>query len=250
MGQEAELIICCSNYVRGEMVDGYQVPADKIAVIPCGVDERRWRVEGDLATYRTLFARPEERIVGYVGRLDQEKGIPTLVEAFAAVLAAHPEARLVLAGKGVLQQQPARAGAAGRHRGPGALRRLPDRPGAGGLLPLLRCAGGAQPVRAVRDRGSGGDDQPHPGDRLERGRAGRDHSARAHRPELPGGRCPGAGPGAGAAAGGARAGAGAGRARLPGRSGALRLGRHRAADRAGLRGQAAGRRGGGWRGRR
>ena len=125
VGQEAELIICCSDYVRGEMMDGYNVPAEKIAVIPCGVDERRWRVEGDLATYRTLFARPEERIVGYVGRLDQEKGIPTLVEAFAAALAAYPEARLVLVGKGVLQEklheQAQQAGIADRVRFAGYL---------------------------------------------------------------------------------------------------------------------------------
>ncbi len=105
IGQEADILICCSRHVAEEMVgEHYQTPAAKIAVIPCGVDEGQFHVEGDLESYRTLFAEPGERLIGYVGRLDREKGIPTLVEAFAAVLVPEPAAKLALAGKGVLQE--------------------------------------------------------------------------------------------------------------------------------------------------
>jgi len=105
IGQEADVVICCSRHVAEELVgEHYQAPPQKIAVIPCGVDEAQFQAEGDLESYRTLFAEPRERLIGYVGRLDPEKGIPTLVEAFAAVLVAEPAARLVLVGKGVLQE--------------------------------------------------------------------------------------------------------------------------------------------------
>ena len=83
IGQEADLIICCSRYVHDEMTTTYGVAPQKIAIIPCGVDESRWQVAGNIDGYRTLFARPDEKIIGYVGRLDKENGIHTLVDAFA-----------------------------------------------------------------------------------------------------------------------------------------------------------------------
>jgi len=86
------------------MADEYGTPPEKISVIPCGVDEAQFAVEGDLDSYRTIFAEPDEQIVGYVGRLDKEKGLPNLVAAFARVLVAAPNAKLVLVGKGVLQE--------------------------------------------------------------------------------------------------------------------------------------------------
>lgn len=118
IGMEADTIICCSNYVREEMVNQYGTPPQKITVVPCGVDETQFQVDGDIASYRALFARTDERIIGYVGRLDKEKGLPTLVGAFARLMVAMPEAKLVLVGKGVLQdaisQQARQAGVADR----------------------------------------------------------------------------------------------------------------------------------------
>ncbi len=104
IGAEADRIICCSQYVREEMVGHYETPPERITVIPCGVEERQFQVEGDISSFRTLFADPSERMIGYVGRLDREKGLPTLVGAFAKLSVAAPEAKLVLVGKGVLQQ--------------------------------------------------------------------------------------------------------------------------------------------------
>ena len=103
IGKEADLVICCSQHVRGEMMQHYGCPADKIKVIPCGVDEGRFKVEGDLESFRTMFAAPEDRLALYIGRLDPEKGLDVLVNAMAQVVAIEPRAKLLLVGKGQLQ---------------------------------------------------------------------------------------------------------------------------------------------------
>lgn len=104
-GAAADLVICCSEHVRQELIQHYHVPAAKIALLPCGVQGSRFVVDVDLPAFTQLFAAPGDRVILYVGRLDAEKGLPTLLEALARVLVVIPEARLVLAGKGVRQAQ-------------------------------------------------------------------------------------------------------------------------------------------------
>ncbi|MEN6344192.1 MAG: glycosyltransferase family 4 protein [Armatimonadia bacterium] len=102
-GIEADSVICCSEFVRGEMIQHYDCPPGRIAVIPCGVDERRSAVEGDLASFRTMFGAPDDLLVLYLGRLDQEKGVGVLLDAMSQVVGIVPQAKLLLVGKGPLQ---------------------------------------------------------------------------------------------------------------------------------------------------
>lgn len=87
------------------------VPAARIAAIPNAVDTAR---------FATLDRNPTEggpRFV-FVGRLVPEKGLETLIDAFADLLALHPDARLRIVGTGplldALAQQAARNGIAAR----------------------------------------------------------------------------------------------------------------------------------------
>lgn len=50
-----------------------------------------------------MFAEPEEILVTYAGRLDIEKGIDTLINAFALLRKQEPRARLAIAGEGDLR---------------------------------------------------------------------------------------------------------------------------------------------------
>ena len=104
IGMEADAIICCSQHVRGEMIQQYGCAPEKITVIPCGVDEAQFEVTGDLATFKTMFGRGDDRLVLYVGRLDREKGINVLIDAMAQVAAIEPRAKLLIVGKGQLQE--------------------------------------------------------------------------------------------------------------------------------------------------
>ncbi|MDI7247083.1 MAG: glycosyltransferase family 4 protein [Bacillota bacterium] len=102
LGFESWQVICCSEYMRGELSWVFQFPADKMRVIPNGVDPGRFAVaEGDdLAGFRSRWAAPDEKMIFFIGRLVHEKGTHVLIEAFAKVLAYNDKAKLVIAGKG------------------------------------------------------------------------------------------------------------------------------------------------------
>ncbi len=51
-----------------------------------------------------MFAQEDELLVTYCGRLDLEKGIDVLINAFAKLVSRRPKARLAIAGRGVLKE--------------------------------------------------------------------------------------------------------------------------------------------------
>jgi glycosyltransferase involved in cell wall biosynthesis len=99
---ESWRVIACSEYMTGEISDYFQCPRDKIDVVPNGVDTTRFdRLDGkDLTRFRNRYALPSEEIVFYVGRVVFEKGLQVLVRALPLILAQHPSAKVVVAGKG------------------------------------------------------------------------------------------------------------------------------------------------------
>lgn len=100
---ESWRVIACSEYMADEIVDYFSCPRDKIDVIPNGVDTERFdRLDGlqDLALFRNMYALPFEQIVFSVGRIVYEKGLHLLIDAMPAILAQHPTAKIVIAGKG------------------------------------------------------------------------------------------------------------------------------------------------------
>ena len=103
---ESWRVITCSLFMANEVSTYFQASAGKIDVIPNGVTADRFaRWEGlDLSRFRSMYALPEERVVLYVGRIVQEKGLGPLVEAVPRVLAEHPEAKFVIAGMGDLME--------------------------------------------------------------------------------------------------------------------------------------------------
>ncbi len=99
---EAWRLICCSHFMANEVATALGAPLDKIDVIPNGVDTRRFDLldGADLTEFRSRFARPDEAIVFYVGRVVFEKGVHLLVEAMPRLLAQRPGVKLVVAGTG------------------------------------------------------------------------------------------------------------------------------------------------------
>jgi len=104
---EAWRVIACSEYMAGEIREFFNCPADKIDVIPNGVDPTPFQAVAheDLTGFRAMYALPEEQIVFNVGRIVYEKGVHVLVEAVPRVLAQEPSAKFVIAGRGPLLDQ-------------------------------------------------------------------------------------------------------------------------------------------------
>lgn len=100
---EAWRVICASEFMAQEVKGFFNVPADKVDVVPNGVDwERFGGLEGeDLAAFRAQFATAQEKVILHVGRIVQEKGLHLLVQAAPKVLAQH-KAKFVVVGAGDL----------------------------------------------------------------------------------------------------------------------------------------------------
>jgi glycosyltransferase involved in cell wall biosynthesis len=86
--------------MRKEVENVFQLPKDKIRVIHNGVDldrlngyERDW-------DYRRRFALDNEKIVFFVGRLVNEKGVHILMDAIPKILSHYHDCKFVIAGKG------------------------------------------------------------------------------------------------------------------------------------------------------
>ena len=71
------------------------LPADRIRVIPNGLDHARFRPDDNVSV--------EPGLVLFVGRLEYYKGVDLLLDAWEQVAQTHPEARLVLLGAGTAE---------------------------------------------------------------------------------------------------------------------------------------------------
>ncbi|UCC68198.1 MAG: glycosyltransferase family 4 protein [Armatimonadota bacterium] len=113
---DAWRVICCSKAMANEVMGALRVPPDKVRVVPNGLNPERVRC-GDspteLAAFRERWAAKKERIVLFVGRLAREKGVEVLIDAVPEVVAAHPEAKFVIAGGGESGHLRGRAAAKG-----------------------------------------------------------------------------------------------------------------------------------------
>ncbi|MEV6304409.1 glycosyltransferase [Actinoplanes sp. NPDC051861] len=94
------------------------VDADRITVIPTGVHPPDAGPGAGARFRRAHGIGAGERVVLYVGRVNREKGVDRLIEAFALLAAGRPDARLVLVGAVYedrwLNRLLARAGVGGR----------------------------------------------------------------------------------------------------------------------------------------
>jgi glycosyltransferase involved in cell wall biosynthesis len=97
--RRAERVIVVSEHTRGDAIRFYDLDPDRIHVIPEGVDERFTR-DTDAETVSTIRERygVPDRFILHVGTIQPRKNLTTLLEAFAALHARHPDVGLVIAG--------------------------------------------------------------------------------------------------------------------------------------------------------
>jgi glycogen(starch) synthase len=90
---QAREVICCSRFMVREVVDGFELPAEKVHLVPNGVDPALWAPPVDTAPAR-------EPLVLSWGRVQYEKGFQVLVQAIARLRRRVPDVRCVIAGRG------------------------------------------------------------------------------------------------------------------------------------------------------
>ncbi|MCB0084820.1 MAG: glycosyltransferase family 4 protein, partial [Caldilineaceae bacterium] len=98
---EAWRLIVCSQFMREELQRYFETPADKIDIIPNGVNTALDSscTEMQLNNLRWRYAPNGERLLFFVGRMVYEKGVQVLIRAMPRILAKYPETKLLIAGK-------------------------------------------------------------------------------------------------------------------------------------------------------
>ena len=90
---QAREVIACSRFMVREVLDGFELPSEKVHLVPNGVDTQLWTRSGDAP-------RPREQLVVAWGRVQYEKGFQVLVRAIASLRHQMPNLRCVIAGRG------------------------------------------------------------------------------------------------------------------------------------------------------
>jgi len=98
----SDRVIACSAYMREQIADIFDVPEDRIAVIPNGIDPDDLPLgeQSELERLRAEFAAPDEKLVLLIGRLVYEKGFQIALEAMPELIERVPGTRFLVAGSG------------------------------------------------------------------------------------------------------------------------------------------------------
>lgn len=95
---QAREVICCSRFMAREVVDGFELPLEKLHLVPNGVDPALWAPA--TTTSQTSSPVTREPLVLAWGRVQYEKGFQVLVSAIARLRNRVPGIRCVIAGRG------------------------------------------------------------------------------------------------------------------------------------------------------
>jgi glycosyltransferase involved in cell wall biosynthesis len=103
--REATLVVTISKYSKQKIMEHYGVGADKIRLVPNGVDTLRFSPEGDCAQIQKRIGLANRLCVLFVGRLIPRKGLSFLIEAAKRVVAEKREVLFVIVGNGPLRSR-------------------------------------------------------------------------------------------------------------------------------------------------
>lgn len=101
----SDKVIVCSSYMKREVCSVHAIDEERIEVIPNGIDLSSLELKESHSFERALYARAEEKIVLFIGRLVKEKGVQVLLESAREVLLAFPECKFIIAGRGPMYSE-------------------------------------------------------------------------------------------------------------------------------------------------
>ncbi|WP_344612890.1 glycosyltransferase family 4 protein [Dactylosporangium salmoneum] len=100
LGSEACRVIVPTEYLRWEVQHLFDVPAERVDVVPNGIDPDIWTAEPRAVLSARLRFAGEGPLIVYAGRLIAEKGVQDLLAAMPAIRERHPGTRAVVVGDG------------------------------------------------------------------------------------------------------------------------------------------------------
>ncbi|MCL2685865.1 MAG: glycosyltransferase family 4 protein [Candidatus Bathyarchaeota archaeon] len=103
MAHEADLVVTIGDYAFEKIQQYYNIDADKVRIVPNGVDIERFKPANMEATRRQFGLGDTGLYVLFVGSLIARKGLHFLVEAAKVVVAQWSDVKFVVAGEGPLR---------------------------------------------------------------------------------------------------------------------------------------------------
>ncbi len=100
--EDVDMIICLSTYTKRLLIECYQIAEQKISLVYNGLKDDATLfsfVEKQKQKMR-LYFEENEKIILFVGRLDDEKGISVLIQAFRVLIRKYSNCRLLIVGDG------------------------------------------------------------------------------------------------------------------------------------------------------
>ncbi len=102
---EARRVITCSRYMREQVNRIFELPADKVDVIPNGVAVQDFAMpRADVEAFRARIC-PDERMVLFAGRLEYEKGVQTVLHTLIRLNAEVGPVHFFIAGTGTYSDE-------------------------------------------------------------------------------------------------------------------------------------------------
>ena len=98
---ESNRVIVCSHSMKDEICNHFNIPADKVDVIPNAIDPTKYHTSADRGSVRQRFGVGwGEKMVLCVGRLVPQKGIEYFIRAIPKIAQRFPEAKYIIVGEG------------------------------------------------------------------------------------------------------------------------------------------------------
>ncbi len=93
-------VIVNSQYMKREVLGLFNLPVDKVEVINNGINVNKFDGYFYDIDFRRRYAADNEKIIFFVGRLVNEKGIAVLIDAMPTIISQYSDVKLVIVGKG------------------------------------------------------------------------------------------------------------------------------------------------------
>jgi len=104
-GPLCDCVVTTGEFIKGQLMSGLGLPADKIFSVPTGVDVAKFDSADGSEVRSELNIAPDEVVIGSAAVLRSWKGHDYMVKAMPEILAEFPKARLVIAGEGPRRQK-------------------------------------------------------------------------------------------------------------------------------------------------
>ncbi|PVX25832.1 MAG: glycosyltransferase [Candidatus Bathyarchaeum sp.] len=98
---EANRVIVCSQSMKDEICNHFNIPEKKVDVIPNAIDPTKYQTSADRGAVRQRYGVGwGEKLILCVGRLVPQKGVEYFIRAIPAIAKSYPEAKYIIVGEG------------------------------------------------------------------------------------------------------------------------------------------------------